>query len=97
MLKLIVMPVRPKTPAKKFPARPAGSFRQRFDELERERALLIARLDTITNRAQSHPGFKRARTLLNATFRKASLAQRVAVLQSAAWLIDLLENIAIFV
>jgi hypothetical protein len=35
--------------------------------------------------------------LLNATFRKASLAQRVAVLQAASWLIDLLENVTFFV
>ncbi len=92
------MPTRPKTlPKKKQPARPAGSFRQRFDELEREREALLTRLKSMSDKAQAHPGYKRALTLLNATFRKASLAQRLAVLQSAAWLIDLLENVALFV
>jgi hypothetical protein len=84
-------------PAKKSPPRPAGSFRQRFDDLDRRREILIARLDSLGGKAAAHPGHKRALTLLNATFRKASLAQRVAVLQAASWLIDLLENVTFFV
>jgi hypothetical protein len=31
--------------------------------------------------------------LLNDTFRKSKLAQRLAVLQAAAWLIDILERL----
>ncbi|MBV9556799.1 MAG: hypothetical protein JO254_06935 [Pseudolabrys sp.] len=58
---------------------------------------MLARLNSMGERAQAHPGYKRALTLLNATFRKSSLAQRLAILQSAAWLIDLLENVTIFV
>jgi hypothetical protein len=75
------------------PERTGGSFRQRFDALERQRVALIARLESIGGNASAHPSYKRAKVLLNATFRKASLAQRLAVLQAAAWLIDLLENI----
>lgn len=86
-----------KTSTKKNPtARPFLSFRQRFDDLERERTALIARLNAMGEKASAHPGYKRALTLLNATFRKSSLAQRLAVLQAAAWLIDLLENILYF-
>jgi hypothetical protein len=33
-------------------------------------------------------------TLLNETYRREKLPQRVAVLQSAAWLIDILEKLA---
>jgi hypothetical protein len=96
-LKLMVVPHRSKTPAKKTPAAPpAASFRKRFDELERRRAALIARLESMGDKVAVHPVYKRALTLLNATFRKASLAQRVAVLQAATWLVDLLENIAFF-
>jgi len=82
---------------KKSPPRRAGSFRQRFDDLDRRREQLIARLESLGDKATVHPGHKRALTLLNATFRKASLAQRVAVLQAASWLIDLLENVTFFV
>jgi hypothetical protein len=43
--------------------------------------------------AQRHPVYKRAETLLNDTFRKEKVAQRPAVLRSAAWLISLLEQV----
>lgn len=42
---------------------------------------------------QQHPGYKRALKLLNDTFRKSKLPQRLAVLQAAAWLIDILEQV----
>ncbi len=54
---------------------------------------MIARLALISSGSQKHPGYKRALTLLNDTFRKAKLAQRVAVLQAASWLIDILERL----
>lgn len=96
------MPHSKKTsPSTKVPTpRKSGSgasFRQRFDDLERQRTELITRLNALGDKAQTHPGYKRALTLLNATFRKASLAQRLAVLQAASWLIDLLENVTLFV
>ena len=43
--------------------------------------------------AARHPGRKRALKLLNDTFRKSKLPQRLAVLQAAAWLIDVLEKL----
>ena len=73
--------------------KPRGTFRSRYDELEAQREALIARLHSVTGTAQQHPGYKRALKLLNDTFRKAKLTQRLAVLQAAAWLIDLLEMI----
>ena len=72
-----------------------GDFRQRYDAVEARREQLIARLRSLGGKAASHPGYKRALTLLNNKFRKAKLAQRLAVLESAAWLIDILERLNI--
>ena len=69
------------------------SFRQRYDEIEARRAELIARLATLGEAARAHPGYKRSLKLLNDTFRKGKLAQRLAVLEAASWLIDLLEKL----
>ena len=76
------------------PEKPRGTFRQRYDELETRRTELMARLRAIGDGAQRHPGYKRALKLLNDTFRKSKLAQRLAVLQAAAWLIDILEKLS---
>lgn len=70
-----------------------ASFRQRYDELEARRAALVARLTRLGENARQHLGYRRAMRLLNETFRKEKLAQRLAVLQAAAWLIDVLEKI----
>jgi hypothetical protein len=81
---------------------PAGStksassrlgFRERYDQLEAHRAALVARLTALGETGQRHPGYKRALKLLNDTFRKAKLAQRLAILQAASWLIDVLEKL----
>ncbi len=87
-------------PQRRLPASPAnkssparGTFRQRYDELEAQRSALMARLRQLGDKAQQHPGYKRALKLLNDTFRKSKLAQRLAVLQAAAWLIDVLEQV----
>ena len=48
----------------------------------------------LANPSRKHPGYKRALTLLNEIYRREKLPQRVAVLQSAAWLIDILEKLA---
>jgi hypothetical protein len=70
---------------------PARSFRQRYEDLEQSRATLLARLDRHMKVASAHPSAKRARKLLNDTFRGASVAQRAAILQAAEWLIALIE------
>jgi hypothetical protein len=70
-----------------------GTFRQRYDDLEARRTALVERLHALGGNARKHPGYKRALTLLNVTFRKSELAKRLAVLQAAAWLIDILEKL----
>jgi hypothetical protein len=71
-----------------------ASFRSRYDELEARRDELMARLAALGERVGPHPAHGRARTLLGTTFRKASLAQRAAVLEAAAWLITVLDRAA---
>ena len=85
---------RPESPPNKSAPRKRQSFRQRYDELENRRAELSARLQSLSESARKHPGYKRAMTLLNEIYRREKLPQRVAVLQSAAWLIDILEKLA---
>jgi hypothetical protein len=92
-MKLIIMPGRPdKAPPKAAP-RPRQSFRHRYDELEGHRSELSARLNLLGEAARRHPGYKRALKLLNDIYRREKLPQRLAVLQAAAWLIDILEKL----
>ena len=92
------MPHRSPTAPPATPKRPPGaSFRQRYDMLETRRAALVARLTTLADTAQDQPAYKSARTLLNDTFRRTRLPQRLAVLQAAAWLIDILEKLSMTV
>jgi hypothetical protein len=85
---------RPETRPNKSAPQKRQSFRQRYDELENRRAELSARLQLLSDSARKHPGYKRALTLLNEIYRREKLPQRVAVLQSAAWLIGILEKLA---
>ncbi|HWK96638.1 MAG TPA: hypothetical protein VNR39_14570 [Pseudolabrys sp.] len=75
------------------PAR--DNFRQRYDDVEKQREALLARLNRLSTVAQAHPGHKRALKLLNDSFRKAKLSQRLPVLHAAAWLIEVLERLAV--
>jgi len=85
---------RPEAPPQKSAPRKRQSFRRRYDELENRRAELSVRLQSLGESTRKHPGYKRALTLLNEIYRREKLPQRVAVLQSAAWLIDILEKLA---
>ena len=75
------------------PLPPRGDFRRRYADVEARRIELIDRLRMLGADAQAHPGYKRASTLLNATFRRSKLTQRLAILQAATWLIDVLEKL----
>ncbi len=86
---------RPPAKPTNRPAARSSGFRQRYDAVEVRREQLIERLRALDAKAQSHPGYGRVLTLLNDTFRKSKLAQRLAVLESAAWLIDILERLGI--
>ena len=93
-IKLIAMPGLRNNPAPvKSLTQKRPSFRQRYDELEVRRAELSARLHSLGEAGERQPGHKRALRLLNDIYRKEKLAQRMAVLQAAAWLIDILEKL----
>jgi len=81
-------------PASDAPKRRA-SFRQRYDQVEAQRLKLIDRLSNLGAAAAQHPAYRRALKLLNEAFRDNSLAQRVAVLEAASWLIDVLEQLTL--
>ena len=89
LLKLIAMPNRQSSPARA----PRPNFRERYAALEKCRTELLGRLSALDVKAHAHPGYRRALKLLNDTFRKEKLPQRLAVLQAAAWLIAVLEKL----
>lgn len=96
LLKLTDMAQQKKNKTNTAGARsPLPSFRKRYDEAEANREKLIARLSNLSTVAAQHPGYRRARKLLNDAFRQNSLTQRVAILQAAAWLIDVLEQVTL--
>jgi hypothetical protein len=81
--------MKPESP--KRPHHTSADFRRRYDDLEQLRTELMDRLQKLESMPRAATSCRRARTLLNATYRKASIVQRAAVLQAAAWLIDVAE------
>lgn len=63
------------------------------DEMEHNRSKLLRRLQNLDPRVKDKPGYRTALSLLNSKFRKASLGARVAVLQSATFMIEVLEKL----
>lgn len=63
------------------------------DEMEQDRTKLLRRLQNLDPRVKEKPGYRTALSLLNSKFRKASLGARVAVLQSATFMIEVLEKL----
>lgn len=80
----------PRQPGPRKPR--AATFRARYDDLEKRRDELMARVAELAQRGSPHPALGRARTLLNTTFRKATLVQRAAVLEAADWLIMMIDR-----
>jgi hypothetical protein len=90
------MPMR-QIPRARLPAAPLRvarvGFRRQVRDLERQRAILVARLLGLGEDTRTHPSYKRALNLLNEKFQGASVAQRRAVLDAADWLIGLLDRL----
>jgi len=63
------------------------------DDMEQDRTKLLRRLQNLDPRVKDKPGYRTALSLLNSKFRKASLGARVAVLQSATFMIEVLEKL----
>ena len=85
------MRARNRSPANRHP-RPRGISRKRYDNVERQRAELLDRLNHFGEPAKAHPGYKNALTLLNQRFRTARIEQRIAILKAANWLISLMKT-----
>ena len=76
----------------KAPRSTLKSFRHRYAAMETRRIELTARLLKLGEGAKQYPTYKTVLALLNSTFRKESLTRRASILQAAAWLIDVLEQ-----
>jgi hypothetical protein len=74
----------------KGPARHGG---QRFSHaaLETRREALLRRLEKLPPSLRSSRGYKSARALIGSSYMRASLAARVAVLETAQFMISVLE------
>jgi hypothetical protein len=83
--------------AKQQPERPLRSDLnswQRYKEVESRRAELQRRLQSLGKGAQRHPAYKNVVKLLNDHyFKQKKLAQRLAALHAASWLISVLERL----
>ena len=60
-------------------------------ELEAKRDLLLKRLERLGGRAKAQRGYASVRSLLGTTYRRANLAARVAVLETAHFMVSVLE------
>ena len=76
----------------KAPKSTLKGFEHRYAAMETRRIALVSRLAALGEDAKQGPVYKTALTLLNKTFRKERLARRAGILQSAAWLLDVLEQ-----
>lgn len=78
---------------KKARARAASSraLSATHDALEARRQALLQRLENLDEVAKSSRGYRSTMTLLNAKYRKASLTARVGILQSAGFMVHVLE------
>lgn len=63
------------------------------EELEAKRNLLLERLERLGAHAKAQRGYSSARSLLGTTYRRASLVARVAVLQTAQFMVYVLEKL----
>ena len=68
-----------------------ASAKPTHGDLEAKRDLLMKRLERLGQRARAQRGYSSARSLLGTTYRRANLAARVAVLETAQFMISVLE------
>jgi hypothetical protein len=64
-----------------------------LDRLESDREALLRRLSHLNGGAKLLPGYRSALILLNSRFRRANLATRLALLQAAQFMVEVLERI----
>jgi len=62
-----------------------------YARLEAQREALLKRLESLSPKLRSNRGYASARALLGASYVRANLAARTAVLQTAQFMISVLE------
>jgi hypothetical protein len=62
-------------------------------ELEARRELLLKRLERLVNKARARQGYASVRALLGTTYRRANLTARIAVLETAHFMVTVLEKL----
>ena len=64
--------------------------------LNERREALLRRLDNLPTRVRGHRGYRTASNLLNAKYRRAKPTARAALLQTAQFMIEVLELLPSF-
>ena len=62
-----------------------------YANLEAQREALLKRLESLSPKLRANRGYASARALLGASYMRANLAARMAVLQTAQFMISVLE------
>ena len=75
------------------PTRSSKRTKLSLDRLESDREALLRRLSHLNSGAKLLPGYRSALILLNSRFRRANLATRLALLQAAQFMVEVLERI----
>ena len=89
-------PVARKRPRSRADAPRLGSAKRvklSLDRLESDREALLRRLSHLNSGAKLLPGYRSALILLNSRFRRANLGTRLALLQAAQFMVEVLERI----
>lgn len=80
------------TQKNKLPMPPRASGpKVSYAELEARREVLLKRLESLPPRLRAQRGYASARVLLGTKYMRANLAARLAVLQTAQFMISVLE------
>jgi len=70
---------------------PRSGQKASYSNLEAQREALLKRLESLSPKLRSNRGYASARSLLGASYMRASLTARLAVLQTAQFMISVLE------
>jgi hypothetical protein len=71
----------------------SGNQKLSHGELEARRELLLKRLERLGNNAKAKQGYASVRALLGTTYRRANLTARLAVLETAHFMVSVLEKL----
>ena len=70
---------------------PRSGQKVSYSNLEAQREALLKRLESLSPKLRSNRGYASARSLLGTSYMRANLAARTAVLETAQFMISVLE------